>query len=94
MATFVMFGKYSAGAIKDVSVDRTRKALELVKKFGGEVKSMYALLGEKDLIFIIDFTGMEAALKTSVALSKLTGIGFVTSEAIPVEKFDKIMGEV
>ena len=94
MAIFVMFGKYSAGAIKEVSVDRTKKSLELVKKFGGEVKSMYALLGEKDLIFIIDFPGMEAALKASVALSKLTGIGFVTSEAILVEKFDKIMGEV
>jgi len=94
MATYVMFGKYSAGAIKDISGDRTRKSLDLVKKLGGEVKSMYALLGEKDLLFVIDFPGMEAAIKASIALSKLTGIAFATSEAIPVEKFDKIMGDV
>ena len=94
MATYVLFGKYSAGAIKDISGDRTKKSLDLVKKLGGEVKSMYALLGEKDLLFIIDFPGLETALKTSVALSKLTGIAFSTSEAIPVEKFDKIMGEL
>jgi uncharacterized protein with GYD domain len=94
MATYVMFGKYSAGGLKDISADRTKKSLDLLKKLGGEVKSMYALLGEKDLLFVIDFPGMEAALKASVALSKLTGIAFVTSEAIPVEKFDKIMGEV
>jgi len=94
MATYVLSGKYSAGAIKEISGDRTRKSLDLVKKLGGEVKSMYALLGETDLLFIIDFPGMEAALKTSVALSKLTGIAFATSEAIPVEKFDKIMSEV
>ena len=94
MATYVMFGKYSVGAIKDISGDRTKKSMDMLKKLGGEVKSMYALLGEKDLLFIIDFPGMEAALKASIALSKLTSIAFATSEAIPVEKFDKIMSEV
>ena len=82
MATYVLMGKYSAGAIKDISGDRTRKSLDLIKKLGGEVKSMYVLLGEKDLLFVIDFPGMETALKASVALSKLTGISFVTSEAM------------
>ena len=94
MATYAMFGKYSAAAIKDISPDRTKKSLDLLKKLGGDVKSMYALLGENDLLFIIDFPNMEAALKASVSLSKLTGIAFVTSEAIAVEKFDKIMGEI
>jgi uncharacterized protein with GYD domain len=94
MATYVIFGKYTAAAIKEISGDRTKKSLDTIKKLGGEVKSMYALLGEKDLLFVVDFPGMEAALKASVALSKLTGIAFVTSEAIPVEKFDKIMGEI
>ena len=45
MATFLMFGKYSAQAIEQISAERTASAVELVKKFGGEVQSMYATLG-------------------------------------------------
>jgi uncharacterized protein with GYD domain len=94
MATFVMSGKYSAEAIKGISAERTTKLLGLLKKFGGEVKAMYALLGEKDLVFIITLPGMEQALQASVAMSKLTGISFTTSPAVTVEAFDKLMSQV
>ncbi|MFC2088947.1 GYD domain-containing protein [Calditrichota bacterium] len=94
MSTYVMYGKYSMDAIKTMSAGRTDKGRDLVKKFGGEVKSMYALLGEKDLLFIAAFPDAQNAMKASVALSKLTGISFTTTEAIPVEQFDKIMTEV
>ena len=46
MATFLMFGKYSAQAMKEMSPGRTQKAVDLIKKLGGEVKGMYALLGQ------------------------------------------------
>jgi uncharacterized protein with GYD domain len=94
MATFLMFGKYSPEALKQISSKRTESAASLIKKFGGEVKAMYALLGEKDLIFILTFPGMEQAMKASVALSKLTGISFATYPAVTVEDFDKLMDEV
>ena len=94
MATFFMFGKYSLEALKEMSPERTDKIVSLIKKFGGEVKSMHALLGEKDLIFIVDFQGIEQAIKASVALSKLTGISFSTSQAVTVEEFDKMISEV
>jgi len=94
MATFLMFGKYSPEALKQISSKRTKEAASLIKKFGGEVKAMYALLGEKDLIFILTFPGMEQAMKASVALSKLTGISFATYPAVTVEDFDKLMAEV
>jgi len=93
MATFLMLGKYSAEAVKVISAKRTKEGLNLVKKFGGEVKSMYALLGEKDLAFILDFPGIEQAMKASVALSKSTGISFTTFPAVTVEEFDKMMAE-
>lgn len=92
MATFVMFGKYSSEAIKDISTDRTVWAVNLVKQYGGHVKGMYALLGEKDLLFIVDLPGIPEALKVSVALGKETGIGFATSPAVTVEEFDKLTG--
>jgi uncharacterized protein with GYD domain len=94
MATFVMFGKYSAEAIKGISAARTAKANEVVKKNNGSIKSMYALLGENDLVFVIEFPGTEEAMKASIAMNKLTGISFTTSEAIPVDRFDTIMGQL
>ncbi|MBN2298670.1 MAG: GYD domain-containing protein [Deltaproteobacteria bacterium] len=94
MATFFMFGKYSTEAIKDISAKRTGKAQTLIAKYGGKVNSMYALFGDKDLVFIVDFPKPADAMKASVALTKLTGIAFSTSPAIPVEEFDKIMGEL
>lgn len=94
MATFLMFGKYSAEASKKISSKRTGDTVSLIKKFGGKVKAMYALLGEKDLVFILTFPGMEQAMKASVALSKLTGISFATYPAVTVEDFDKMMAKV
>jgi len=94
MATFLMFGNYSSEAMKAISAKRTEEAVSLIKKFGGEVKAMYSMLGEKDLVFILTFPGIEQAMKASVALSKRTGISFTTSPAVTVEEFDKMMGEV
>jgi uncharacterized protein with GYD domain len=93
MATFVMCGKYSAEAIKGISAERTQKIVDLIKNFGGDIKEMYALLGEQDLVFIVTLPGIEQALQASVVMSKLTGIAFTTSPAVTVEAFDKLMTE-
>ena len=85
-----MFGKYSSGAIKDISAKRTEKANSLIEKYGGTVKSVYALLGDYDLVLIVDLPGVEEAMKASIAVSKLTGISFSSSQAVPVADFDKL----
>jgi len=90
MTTFLMFGKYSSEGIKGISAARTVKANNLIKENGGEVLSQYALLGENDLLFIVNFPGVDKVIKCSVALNKLTGISFSTVPAITVEQFDKI----
>ena len=94
MATFMLFGKYSAEAFKGISAKRTEKASELINKFGGEILSMYALLGEKDLVLVVKFPDTESAAKASIAVSRLTGISFETSEAIPVDQFDKMVSDL
>jgi uncharacterized protein with GYD domain len=93
MATFILFGKYSADALKGVSEARTKKAAALVKKLKGKVVGMYAMLGEKDLVFILELPGMEEAMKASVGLHKLTGISFSTAPAVSVNVFDKLMAK-
>lgn len=91
MATFLMLGKYSSEALKGISKERTEKATSIIKKYGGKVNSMYALLGEHDLLFIVDMPEIEQAMQASLALSKLTGISFTTSPAVKVEEFDKLV---
>jgi uncharacterized protein with GYD domain len=92
MPTFLMFGKYSAEGVKGINAPRTRKAVDLIKKQGGQVKAMYAMLGMMDLVLIVDLPGVEAAMQTSVALGKMTGISFCTHPAVTVEEFDQMMG--
>jgi len=94
MATFLMFGKYSAQALKEMSPGRTQKVTDKVKELGGEVKAIYAVLGKMDLLLVVNLPGIEAAMKASLALSKMTGISFTTAPALPVEEFDKIIGQV
>jgi uncharacterized protein with GYD domain len=94
MATFFMFGKYSSEALKEMGAERTDKAVNLIKNFGGEVNSMYALLGEQDLVLIVDFPEVEQVIKASVALTKMTGVSFTSSPAVAVEDFDKMIAEI
>jgi uncharacterized protein with GYD domain len=94
MATFLMFGKYTAQALQQMSAERTSSAVELIGKFGGEVQSMYATLGEHDLLLVVWFPGNEDAIKASVALAKMTGIAFSTAPAVTVEEFDQLMADV
>lgn len=93
MTTFIMLGKYSLESVHGISSKRTKDAQRLIQKCGGEVKSMYAVLGKYDLVFIVDFPGTVEAMKTSMALSKSTGISFSTFAAMPVEEFDKLAGD-
>ncbi len=94
MATFFMFGRYSKEALESISVDRTRQAHRVVEELGGQIKGIYALLGEYDLVVIIELPRMAEAMKASVALKKLTGISFFTTAAMPIEEFDQLVGEM
>lgn len=94
METFLMFGKYSTQALSKISSERTRKAMNTIQKAGGRVKSVYALLGENDLVFIVNFPGAAQATLASIELHKLTGIAFTTSLAIPVDQFDALVGKM
>jgi uncharacterized protein with GYD domain len=94
MSIFLMFGKYSPEAIKNIKAERTEKAREIIKKYNGKIVSMYAVMGEHDLVFTIDFPDQRNALAVSVALYKLTGIHFTTSPVVDVEHFDTLLEEV
>jgi len=54
---------------------------------------MYAVMGEHDLVFTLEFPSSENAIAASVALNKLTGISFTTSPVVEVEKFDRLISK-
>jgi uncharacterized protein with GYD domain len=91
MAIFLMFGKYSIDAVGKISAERTKNAAAVIGDSGGEVKAAYALLGETDLVLIVEFPGVKEAMKASVELAKLLGISFTTSPAVSVKEFDKLI---
>ncbi len=91
MATYIMFGKMSINAVKNISSERTKKAAAIVEKCGGQIKAVYALLGETDVVAVIDFPGLKEAMKASVELSKLLGISFTTAPAVTMQEVDKLI---
>jgi uncharacterized protein with GYD domain len=94
MMTFLMFGKYSPESLREVSAERTDSAVDLIQRSGGQVRSMYALLGERDLVLVVDFPSVEDAMKTSIALGRLTGIAFFTNAAVSVDRFDELIEDL
>jgi uncharacterized protein with GYD domain len=91
MNTYLLFGKYSIDALKKISARRTAGAAKLIKKYGGELRSGYALLGDIDIVLVADFPDNAKAMKASVELTKMLGIGFTTAPAVSVEYFDSMM---
>jgi uncharacterized protein with GYD domain len=94
MATYFMFGTYGRESIKGISAARTKKAESLLKRLGGKLVAGYGLLGEKDIVLIVELPGVEELTKASIGLSRLTGISFSSVPAIPVDRFDKLVSEL
>jgi uncharacterized protein with GYD domain len=90
MSTYFMFGKYVMESIKSISAKRSDAAGALIKQHGGELLSAYALLGDIDLVLLVNFPNLESAVKTSVGLSKLLMISFSTVPALVMADFDKL----
>lgn len=90
MATFIMMGTYSPEAIKEISSERTAKAMKIIEEAKGKLVSVYATMGDFDLVAIAEFPGIAEAIKASVNLNKALGIAFSTVPALGVEEFDKV----
>lgn len=91
MSLYFMFGKYSSEAVREISKERTAEANRIISEFGGEIRSMYVLMGAYDLVLITSFPNMKEALQASIAITKVTGISFSTLPAMPVEEFDQLI---
>jgi uncharacterized protein with GYD domain len=94
MNTFFMFGSYTQDAIEGIDADRTKRAEAIVKGYGGNLRMVYALLGEYDIVMIVELPGIPEATQVSLSLTKETGIAFITMPALPVADFDRLAADV
>jgi uncharacterized protein with GYD domain len=90
MSIYLMYGNYNPGSLQEISPERTEKAKDLIQENGGTIKAGYALLGETDLLFIVDFNKTKDVIKTSVEMGNLLGITFSSVPAITIAEFDKL----
>ncbi|RME76723.1 MAG: GYD domain-containing protein [Planctomycetota bacterium] len=90
MPTYFLFGAYTPDAIRGISAARTEQVREEIARCGGRVREIYALLGERDVCLIVDLPGSAEAMRLSIRLTRLTGICFTTSHAIPIDEFDRV----
>lgn len=91
MHAYFMFGRYSQESLKSISSKRTEEAVGIIESFNGQVTALYALLGQFDLVLIVNLPGNREALEASIALTRATGIDFITAPAIAVERFDEFI---
>ena len=90
MTTFFFFGSYTHDALDGIDARRTKNAEETCSGYGGKLRSVYALLGDHDIVMIADLPGVPEAMQVSVALARKTGISFSSCPAMPVADFDRI----
>ncbi len=91
MPAYILLGKYTPEGVKGISADRTKEGNKLIEDLGGKIDKMYAVIGEYDLVFHVEFPNNETAIKGSVELSKLTGVNFLTMPAVSIVEFDKLV---
>ena len=84
MTTFFLFGSYTQDALDGIDAE------EVINGYGGKLKSVYALLGEYDIVMIADLPGVPETLQVSITLSRDTGIAFSSCPAIAVADFDRL----
>ena len=94
MDTYFLFGTYTQKALDGIDAKRTKLAEGIIQGFGGSLRSVYALLGQHDIVMIVELPGLPEALQVSLALSKETGIAFSSVPAIPVAEFDRLASGV
>ena len=94
MNTFFMLGKYSPKGLRGIDGRRTRQIEELIGKSGGKLVCGFALLGEYDVVLVVELPNLEKAMRTAVAISQTTGLELKTSLAIPFSTFDQIVEDL
>jgi len=93
MATYVTLLKYTEQGIRNIkeSPSRLEKAKQLIKSFGGELKSFYLVQGRFDAIVITEAPNDDVAAKFALATGAAGNVRTETTRAFTEEEYRKII---
>ena len=96
MQTYVTLWKYTKDGLMDIK--KTPRRFEFVKKVinseGGKLLSIYGLIGEYDVISVMEMPDEKAAAATILKICSTGRITAQTMTALSVDEFLKIAKEV
>jgi|YelNatPaOPRAMG01_1025707.scaffolds.fasta_scaffold15681_1 hypothetical protein len=90
MKAFFIFGRSSLKEMKELCLKFKDDFVAMIEDFGGNVRLMPAMLGNKYLFLISSFPGKRKAEKAATALSKLTGISFKIIPMAWIDEFSEL----
>lgn len=96
MSTYITLWKYTKDGLMDIK--KTPKNFELAKKIiknaGGKLLSIYGLMGEYDVITIMEMPDEKTAASTILRICSTGRITSQTMTALSIDDFLKIAKEV
>lgn len=96
MSTYITLWKYTKDGLMDIK--KTPKNFELAKKIiknaGGKLLSIYGLIGEYDVITIMEMPDEKTAASTILRICSTGRITSQTMTALSIDDFLKIAKEV
>ena len=96
MPVYVTLWKYTRDGLMDIrnTAGRFEAVKKIIESHGGKLLTIYGLVGEHDVMTIIE---MPDKIAFSAAILKICSSGRITAQsmnAIPIEEFLKITREV
>jgi len=96
MPTYVTLWKYTKDGLTDMK--KTPERYEAVKKIisnaGGKLLSIYGLIGEYDVVTVMELPNEKAAASTMLKICAKGRITSQTMTALPIDDFLKVAKEV
>ncbi len=96
MPTYIVLGKYTEQGLKTIkeSPSRLERVKQMVRQFGGELKSFNLTEGRYDTVTTLELPNDETAAKLSLAVGALGNVRLETLHAFTEEEFRKIVSSL
>ena len=96
MATYISLANYTDQGIKRIkdSPKRLAAAVRMFAQYKVKLKEFYLMMGEYDIMVILDAPNAEAVSKAALALGLLGNVRTKTARAYPRREFERLVAGV
>jgi uncharacterized protein with GYD domain len=95
MPIYVTMWKYTKDGLVDIkkTPERYKVVNEIIKSHGGKVINAYGLIGEYDVMTIVELPDEKALMSANLKICSKGRIIPVTMTAVPMDEFLKMTGK-